>query len=454
MNDRTTNPMDYLVLKASKDEAFRARLLECPKAVVEEEFGVALAAQYDIRAHEDAETVANLVLPPKSKLSEEAREAARTGAASLEFLKKTMYDPAPQARPPMPDPANADLSALSRASLLKAGTTGVRKGLAFLESKVDENGAWHCVRFNLGNPNIPRHFEKPAFITALCLLALEHCDEPRARAMRTRGQHYLEATMEYPGLWRYYRHLPQDLDSSMLCAMVLREHPWILLGKNHKTILDNRDENGCFRTWVLSPDEPLVALSFRFEADPVVNANVIAHLGNHAETRAAQRWLEESLNKGSLAGSSKWYPDEVSVYYAIARALVRVQPDLNRLRPVLAERILALRDRDGSFGNILQTAQAVSALDSAGHLEQSEMEPLIKRLLSEQAEDGSWPEVLAFGDQFLQWGEIGQIGHGSESVTTAFCVEALHRLVNARQAASLAPPAEERGVPRGSAGAP
>ena len=35
----------------------------------------------------------------------------------------------------------------------------------------------------------------------------------------------------------------------------------------------------------------------------------------------------------------------------------------------------------------------------------------------------------AFGDQLLKWGAVGQIGHGSESVTSAFCVEALERLV-------------------------
>ena len=45
-----------------------------------------------------------------------------------------------------------------------------------------------------------------------------------------------------------------------------------------------------------------------------------------------------------------------------------------------------------------------------------------------QRDDGSWPELLAFGDATLRWGLIGQIGHGSESVTTAFCIEALERL--------------------------
>ena len=431
MNHSSSNPIDHLIARAGKDEAFRNRLLEDPKAVVEQELGAALSIKFEIRAHEESDTVTHLVLPPKSKRSEEEREAARTGAASLEFLKKTMYDPAPQARPSAPNPANADLGGVSGNALREVGVAGVRKGLKFLEGCIDERGAWHCVRFNLGNANIPRHYERPAFITAFCVLALEACDEPLAKAISERGKQYLVSTMEHPGLWRYYQHLPQDLDSSSLCSMLLPDHPWMLLGKNLPSILDNRDENGCFQTWVLSPDEPLVAFAFRFEADPVVNANIIAYLGNRRETRAAQRWLEKLLKTGALAGTSKWYPDEVSIHYAIARAMGRVQPDLDRLRPALCERIGALREGDGSYGNILQTAQAVSALHRIECLEPADIEPLIRRFLREQAEDGGWPELLAFGDQFRQWGDIGQIGHGSESVTTAFCVEALDRLLSA-----------------------
>ena len=429
MKQHTENPIDPLVARAARDEAFRKQFLANPKAVVEAEFGVAFAESFEIHAHEDSDSVTHLVLPPKDTLSEEEREAARTGAASFEFLKKTMYNPAPPARDPKPNPANADLGDLPREALLAAGLEGVRKGLDFLDSTIDENGAWHCVRFNLGNPNIPRHFEKPAFITAYCALALASCDKPAAKSLCERSKAYLVATMEHPGLWRYYRHLPQDLDSSTLCSMMIGDHPWIAFGKNLPIILNNRDENGCFRTWVLSADEPNIASAFRFEADPVVNANIIAYLGNRLETCAARRWLERALKEGTLAGSSKWYPDEVSIYYALARAVVRTEPALDRLRPLLATRILGLQNEDQGFGNILQTAQAVSALDAIDLLPSNTTEQLVQRLLREQGADGSWPELLAFGDQFLQWGAIGEIGHGSESVTTAFCVEALHRLV-------------------------
>ena len=239
---------------------------------------------------------------------------------------------------------------------------------------------------------------------------------------------YLARTIEHPGLWRYYRHLPQDLDSTSLCSMVIGTHPWILLGRNVPPILANRDEEGRFLTWVLADDEPDVVSTFRIEADPVVNANVIAYLGDHPDTRTAQRWLEALVAEGRVEGSSKWYPDQVATYYAAARAIVRGRPALDQLRPVLAERILELGGGKGEFGNVLQTAQAVSALHNVGRLDSIDTKRQVEGLVSWQHEDGSWPELLAFGDQTLKWGAVGQIGHGSEAVTSAFCIEALERL--------------------------
>ena len=419
----------FLASKAGQDSEFRARLLSSPKDAIEQEFGVTLPADHRIHVHEESYGATHLVLPPRSKLSQEEREAARTGAASLEFLKKTMVDPAPPIRPHGPKPKTAGAGSLGPESLAKAGRESIRRGLAFLESTMDDNGAWRCIRYNVANPDIPRHFERPPFVSALCALALESCDEARARAMCTATRAYLVDTIEHPGFWRYYRHLPQDLDSTTLCSLVIGTHPWILLGRNVPGILANRDKEGRFKTWVLGKEEPNVVSTFRFEADPVVNANVIAYLGDHPETRRAQRWLEALITEGDLEGSSKWYPDTVAIYYAITRAMIRVQPALDRLRPIIADRILGLCDRQGEFGNVLQAAQAVSALHNVGRVDSIDAKRQVERFMGSQREDGSWPELLAFGDQALKWGAVGQIGHGSESVTSAFCVEALERLL-------------------------
>ena len=423
------NATERLISRARKDSEFRARLLNNPRNAIEREFGVGLAEGHEIHVHEESDAATHLVLPPRSRLSEEEREAARTGAASLEFLRKTMHDPAPPIRPPAREPAAIGAGSLVPEALAGTARQSIRRGLAFLESTIDENGAWHCIRFNVADPDIPRHYERPPFVSAFCVLALESCDEPRARAICAASRAYLAQTMEYPGFWRYYRHLPQDLDSTALCSLVIGTHPWILLERNVPQMLANRDEQGCFMTWVLAEDEPDVVSTFRIEADPVVNANVIAYLGDRAETRDAQRWLESMITEDRLEGSSKWYPDKAAIYYATTRAMIRARPALDSLRPILADRILGLRGPQGEFGNILQTAQAVSALYSIGSLARIDARREVERLIGSQREDGSWPELLAFGDQSLKWGAVGRIGHGSEAVTSAFCIEALERLV-------------------------
>ncbi|MYH48023.1 MAG: hypothetical protein F4151_00450 [Gammaproteobacteria bacterium] len=422
-----------LVSRAEEDSDFRERLLRNPRETIETEFGVTLAEDHEIRVHEESYTATHVVLPPRSKLSEAEREAARTGAASLEFLRRTLHDPAPPLRPSAPKERGVRSSATSGA-LAGAAREAIRRGLAFLESTIDENGAWHCIRFNVADPEIPRHFERPPFVSALCALALESSDEPRARAICTATKAYLIDTIEYPGFWRYYRHLPPDLDSTALCSLVIGTHPWIWLGRNVPGMLANRDEEGRFMTWVLAEDEPNVVSTFRIEADPVVNANVLACLGNHPATRDVRRWLEALVTEDRLEGSSKWYPDTVTIYHAITRAMIRAKPALDHLRPMLADRILGLRDEKGRFGNVLQTAQAVSALYNVGSLESIDAKREAERLLSSQRADGSWPELLAFGDQSLKWGVVGQIGHGSEAVTSAFCIEALERLVEVLRA--------------------
>ena len=422
---------DRLVSKAGEDFGFRERLLANPRETIEAELGVTLEEGHAIHVHEESYRATHLVLPPRGKYSAAEREEARAGAASLEFLRKTMHDPAP---PPRPAPAGGEGAAETldtAGAVAGAGRDAIRRGLAFLETAIDENGAWHCIRFNIADPGIPRHFERPPFVSAFCALALEACDDARARAICAATRGYLARTVEYPGLWRYYRHLPPDLDSTALCSLAVPTHPWILLGRNVRRVLANRDAEGRFATWMLDADEPDVVSPFRIEADPVVNANAIAWLGDRPETGDARRWLEALIAEGRLEGASKWYPDAVAVLYATARATSRARPALDRLRPILAGRILGLRDERGEFATVLQAAQAVSALDTVGGLDGIDIERQARHLIGAQREDGSWPELLAFGDQTLKWGAVGQIGHGSESVTSAFCIEALERLVRA-----------------------
>ena len=53
-----------LIEKAATDEAFRARLLAEPRAVIQSETGVSLPAGFHVEVHEDTADTAHLILPP------------------------------------------------------------------------------------------------------------------------------------------------------------------------------------------------------------------------------------------------------------------------------------------------------------------------------------------------------------------------------------------------------
>ena len=189
---------DILVSRAGEDGDFRERLLQNPRETVEKEFGVTLPEDHEIHVHEETYTRTHVVLPPRNRFSKAEREAARTGGESLEFLRSTLHDPAPPLRTTAPRQEEIRSNGAGSEALAEAAREGVRRGLAFLESTIDANGAWSCIRFNVADPDIPRHFERPPFVSALCALALESSDEPRARAICTATKAYLINTIEYP----------------------------------------------------------------------------------------------------------------------------------------------------------------------------------------------------------------------------------------------------------------
>ena len=178
-------------------------------------------------------------------------------------------------------------------------------------------------------------------------------------------------------------------------------------------MLANRDEEGRFMTWVLREDEPNVVSTFRIEADPVVNANVIAYLGDHRRPRMPSAGWKLSLPKAMSKARPSGIPTRSQpTMRHHAPWCARGGPEATAAAPCGSHP--GTRDDRGGFGNVLQTAQAVSALYNVGRLDSIDAKRQVEGLLSSQHDDGSWPELLAFGDQTLKWGTVGQIGHGSK----------------------------------------
>ena len=85
----------YLRNKAVEDEAFRARLLSEPKAVMEEELDMKVPDDFTIEVHENTANTAHLVLPPrlpspKKNCSTSVAATPWTGAAPFERAVNVM----------------------------------------------------------------------------------------------------------------------------------------------------------------------------------------------------------------------------------------------------------------------------------------------------------------------------------------------------------------------------
>ena len=187
-------------------------------------------------------------------------------------------------------------------------------------------------------------------------------------------------------------------------------------------MLSCRDRRGRFPLWTGRlgafgmPDDN--------DYDPVINANVIAYLGDRAETRPAQRWIESLITEDQVSdASSIWYAP-MDLYYFVSRATCTGAPAFEGLRTILPARIMST-----ASGNALRVAQAASALCVLGDTAHVDfLRRCAETLIDMQQPDGGWPSC-----EFTRAPDGVRI-HLSRALTTANCIEALTRLTRPRNA--------------------
>ena len=308
------------------------------------------------------------------------------------------------------------------ARLREAVRGAVDRGIGFLHASVRGDGAWTSRSYPSVALDGPPQEEHPPFVAALGALTLEACGHPGSRALRERSGEFVARSMSHPGAWRYWPHLPRDLDSLSVCSLAVRWHPWVLFARNLGLLPAARDRGGRFRTWLAPPSEGNVP-------DSVVNANVVGYLaaqGRNELGEQAAAWLAGLVTEGNAEGTSHYYPDAMDLYDAVARARQRGVPAFRDVGSRLADRIRARRGADGGYGDTLRTARAVSALHVMGSpLEGEELWATLERILSRQRSDGSWPEHCYWQGPLPPGPPT--VGFGCAMLDTASCVEALAR---------------------------
>jgi hypothetical protein len=150
-----------------------------------------------------------------------------------------------------------------------------------------------------------------------------------------------------------------------------------------------------------------IATARQDDIDAVVNANALLHFGRIPQTEPVIAYLVRVLREGREAACDKWYPHRLVNLYAMSRALRRAGED--------ARDLLLARLRVAPAQTPLEHACAASVLLDCGESADSHL----AAILDTQMESGAWPHEAVYGDPDAEW--------GSESLTTAVCIEALSR---------------------------
>ena len=337
----------------------------------------------------------------------------------------------------------------------------VERGFDFLEGAVGSDasalgadGGWPFWRYPTTELTGDREIEYPPLVAALGLLALDASRHPRAGALVARTRDFLRHWIRYPGVWSYQRAMTPNFDDTAINGLAVGPHPWLRMGSlrglNFDVFLANRDDRGRFVTWAQGKDWP-PGLENIF--DVVVNANVLAYMGDHPETHAARCWVETLFVERREAEGLAYYPEPFDLHFAMARATCFRDGLFSDLRPTLVSRILERLDADVGIADPMRTAQALSALDMLGFdLDEAVRSAVLQRLLEMQCPDGSWPPCLVWNEPtgWAIWAAARGYryyvskswGFASEVLTTAFCIESMERSLGPNL--SVQPPENDR----------
>ncbi|MBV8883271.1 MAG: hypothetical protein JO235_04630 [Chroococcidiopsidaceae cyanobacterium CP_BM_RX_35] len=278
-------------------------------------------------------------------------------------------------------------------------------------------------------------FDSSPFATALILYCLSFLEEPKVKDITQKAVQFLVEEKEIPGLWRYWssrnpkhKRLPPDSDAIACIAYVLKQYysPLLysfLFGSNKKILLNTKNEQGLFYTWILPPGH-------KNDVDSVVNANVLFYLGECEETKAVCDYLNHLVLRNLEKGSYPYYLSDLCLYYFMSRAYFHGALTLNKAKDAVLNKTILLQQEDGSFGDELSTALAVCTLLNYQYSDDAALERAIQSIVERQQEDGAWSKIAMWTGYFWTGG-AGETGDwlagywGAQELTTAFCVEAL-----------------------------
>lgn len=298
------------------------------------------------------------------------------------------------------------------------------RGIGFLKSAQKADGSFESGISTIPDMSAGIRTERSVFAAAVVLRCLRPLTGANFQSIDRAGMGFLSSEMSPESTWRYWVKdwpiaIPADLDDTACCLKLLggslsREQRACGIAQ----VIRNREASGLYKTWILDTAE-------HNDVDSVVNANVVAFLGSGSNTIDAIEYLIGVVDADKCRESSHYYLSEMSLFHAIALARESGVLDFDKV----ARRIVA-RIVDSSFqGNVLESAQAISTLLALGQDGGDWLGLTVERILEAQSPDGSWPLVPFYSGP--RHPAPTSYWFGSREMTSAHCVEALARFLNA-----------------------
>jgi len=269
--------------------------------------------------------------------------------------------------------------------------------------------------------------ESCVFSSTIIGYCLMFSNNEKALRILQKIREFLTVEMIYPGIWCYWSSesgstIVPDMDDTCCASFLLRKsHPYLLRGENVILLLRNRNENGLFYTWL----NPLPDLEEKNDIDSVVNGNVILYLGEREETKETINFLNRIVLEDREEGTYWYYLNNLALYYMMSRAYFNGARSLHRSADAIIRKVTSMQYQNGSFGDELNTALAISTLMNYNFSDSAILRKGIEFLLDTQAETGMWKKRAFYAGP--RHPSPHSVWFGAEALTTALCLEALLR---------------------------
>jgi hypothetical protein len=303
----------------------------------------------------------------------------------------------------------------------------ISRGIDFLYNNQLPHGEFPSYRIYTREGVGKWDLDSAIFPTALIAHSLRFLQGQKVHEMRNKAKAFLLQEMEPPGVWRYWSTqsgvtIMPDLDDTCCASAVLLEDRPQMYTDNVSTILNNRDENGLFYTF-LKPEE-----DEDNDIDSVVNANVLFYIKEFEGVEKVVDYLQAVISENREEGSYWYYLTPASLYYMVARAYSNGAKRLEVCSQIIATKIIEYGLRSGVFDNETETALDICSLLYLEKADFPMTRPAVAYLIGSQHENGSWQRQRFYAGPPPPTPHT--VWFGSEALTTAFCLEALARVAD------------------------